>query len=53
MSILVVRAGPADIGHLALACQVDGVVPVNARIEPLRDAVIWLDRRAVRLASTL
>jgi xylulokinase len=46
-------AGPDDVGHLALACQVDGVVPVDARIEPLRDAVIWLDRRAVGQASEL
>jgi xylulokinase len=46
-------AGPHDVGHLALACQVDGVVPVDTRIEPLRDAIIWLDRRAAGQAAEL
>jgi xylulokinase len=37
---------PPDVTHLGLACQVDGVVAVDERLEPLRDAIIWLDRRA-------
>ena len=36
----------ADVGHVGLACQVDGVVAVDERHEPLRNAIIWLDRRA-------
>ena len=40
------RVGPDDVTHLGLACQVDGVVAVGDRLEPLRDAIIWLDRRA-------
>ena len=34
------------VSHLGLACQVDGVVPVAADGRPLRDGIIWLDRRA-------
>jgi xylulokinase len=37
---------PTDITHLGMACQVDGVVAVDERHQPLRDAIIWLDRRA-------
>lgn len=40
------RVRPGDVTHLGLACQVDGVVAVDDRLEPLRDAIIWLDRRA-------
>jgi xylulokinase len=49
------RAGVAgrDVGQLGLACQVDGVVPVDAALRPLRDAIIWLDRRAAAEASAL
>jgi xylulokinase len=36
----------AAVTHLGLACQVDGVVPVNRSEAPLRDGIIWLDRRA-------
>ena len=46
-------ARPGDIGHLALACQVDGVVPVDRELAPLRDAIIWLDRRAEAQAAAL
>jgi xylulokinase len=46
-------AGVADISHLALACQVDGVVPVDGELAPLRDAIIWLDRRATGQAAEL
>lgn len=37
---------PTDVTHIALACQVDGVVPVDGALRPLRPAIIWLDRRA-------
>ena len=35
-----------EVGTLALACQVDGVVPITRRGDPLGPAIIWLDRRA-------
>src|SRR5581483_2832042 len=44
---------PGDVSHLGLGCQVDGVVPVDDRMEPLRDAIIWLDRRASAQANTM
>ncbi|HEX2393467.1 MAG TPA: FGGY family carbohydrate kinase [Solirubrobacterales bacterium] len=43
----------AEVGQLGLACQVDGVVPVDAELRPLRDALIWLDRRAEAEAAEL
>ena len=45
--------GPAEITHLGLASQVDGVVPVDAGLRPLRPAIIWLDRRAASQAAAL
>ncbi len=52
---IVAEAGvaPAEIVALGLASQVDGVVPVDADANPLRDAIIWLDRRAVSEAAWL
>jgi xylulokinase len=49
------RAGVAgrEVGQLGLACQVDGVLPVDRELRPLRDAVIWLDRRASVEAAAL
>ncbi|HEX9034918.1 MAG TPA: FGGY family carbohydrate kinase [Streptosporangiaceae bacterium] len=44
---------PADVTHLGLASQVDGVVPVDRRLRPLRPAIIWLDRRASAEAAAL
>jgi len=35
-----------EISHLTLACQVDGVVPTSRDGQALRNAIIWLDRRA-------
>jgi xylulokinase len=35
-----------DVTTLALACQVDGVVPLSRSGEALGPAIIWLDRRA-------
>ena len=37
---------PAEVTHLGMACQVDGVVAVDEHHQPLREAIIWLDRRA-------
>jgi xylulokinase len=52
---VVAQAGlqPRQVSHVALACQVDGVVPVDNSLEPLRNAIIWLDRRATRQAREL
>ena len=44
---------PREVGALALSCQVDGVVATDGRLDPLRPAVIWLDRRAGRQAARL
>lgn len=43
----------ADVSHLAMASQVDGVVAVDANLQPLRHAIIWLDRRAATQAQQL
>jgi xylulokinase len=42
-----------EVGQLGLASQVDGVVPVDLALRALRDAVIWLDRRASAEAAGL
>ena len=46
-----VRAGAnvsaEEIGTIGLACQVDGLVPLDSDLRALRPAIIWLDRRAV------
>ena len=44
---------PAEVSHLGLASQVDGVVPVSAALEPLSPAIIWLDRRASAEAEAM
>jgi xylulokinase len=43
----------AEVTHLGLASQVDGVVAVDAGLRPLRPAIIWLDRRASAQAAAL
>src|SRR5450432_4352235 len=43
----------AEVTHLGLASQVDGVVAVDAALRPLRPAIIWLDRRASDQAAVL
>ncbi|MFV0427370.1 MAG: xylulokinase [Beutenbergiaceae bacterium] len=43
----------SDVSVLGLASQVDGVVPVDASLQPLREAIMWLDRRAVTQAEQL
>jgi len=44
---------PSEVSHLGLASQVDGVVPVDSALRPLRPAIIWLDRRATDQAAAL
>jgi xylulokinase len=44
---------PAEVSHIGLACQVDGVVAVDSKLRPLRPAIIWLDKRAVTQAGRL
>jgi xylulokinase len=43
----------AEVTHLGLASQVDGCVPVDDRLRPLRSGIIWLDRRAADQAGAL
>src|SRR5436190_17599443 len=43
----------SDVEAVALASQVDGLVPVDGDLEPLRPAIIWLDRRATAQSSAL
>ena len=45
--------GAAEVTHIGLACQVDGVVPAGPDLRPLRSAIIWLDKRAVVQADRL
>jgi xylulokinase len=53
MRDMVDEAGIAagEVTHLGLACQVDGLVPVDADMSPRRAAIIWLDRRATAEAA--
>jgi xylulokinase len=44
---------PDDVHALALASQVDGLVAVDDELEPLRPAIIWLDRRATAQSDAL
>jgi xylulokinase len=41
------------ITMLGLACQVDGLVALDAQLQPIRPAIIWLDRRATAQAQRL
>lgn len=41
----------AEVTHLGLACQVDGLVPVDGDLQPCRTAITWLDRRATSEAA--
>ena len=36
-----------NVHALSLATQVDGVIPIDSRGQPLHPAIIWMDRRAV------
>lgn len=44
---------PRSVAALALASQVDGLVPVDERMEPIHPAIIWLDRRATEQTMRL
>jgi len=37
---------PKNVRALSLATQVDGLVPIDSSGQPLRPAIIWMDRRA-------
>jgi xylulokinase len=41
----------AEVSHLGLACQVDGLVAVDRDLRPRRSAITWLDRRATGEAA--
>jgi xylulokinase len=43
----------AEVTHIGLSSQVDGVVPLDRDLRPLRSAIIWLDRRATAQVSRL
>jgi xylulokinase len=43
----------ADEVTIGLACQVDGIVAADADHQPLRPAIIWMDRRAAVQSATL
>jgi len=45
--------GADEVAMLALACQVDGLVALDANLRPLRPAIIWLDRRATAQSDRL
>ena len=45
--------GRDEVAMLALACQVDGLVALDARLHPVRPAIIWLDRRAFSQSARL
>lgn len=51
--VMATKLRPGDISHLGLACQVDGVVATASSGRPLRDGIIWLDRRASAQAQAL
>src|SRR5262245_64116212 len=44
---------PAEVTHLGLASQVDGVVPVDRSLRPLSPAIIWLERGGADQAAPL
>ena len=41
-----VKVSTKNVRALSLATQVDGVVPIDSNGQPLRPAMIWMDRRA-------
>ncbi len=46
MALAAAGCGPGDIGALAVAGQLDGMVAIDAGGHPLGPCLIWLDRRA-------
>ena len=47
------QVAPQQIRAIGLAAQVDGLVPLDRAGRPLRPAIIWMDRRAVRECAEL
>ena len=45
--------GRDDVTMIGLACQVDGLVALDAQLEAVRPAIIWLDRRATEQSDAL
>ncbi|MEP6842945.1 MAG: FGGY family carbohydrate kinase [Pseudolysinimonas sp.] len=43
----------AEVTHIGLSSQVDGVVAIGPGLRPLRNAIIWLDRRATAQVQRL
>jgi len=41
------RIDPQDIDAIGISYQMHGLVPVDDNLQPLRDAIIWCDSRAV------
>lgn len=42
-----------EVTHITMSTQVDGVVPIDDQQRPLRNAIIWMDRRAVEQTRRL
>lgn len=47
------KISASEVKVIGLASQVDGVVPLDRELNPLLDAIIWLDRRAIKEAEEL
>ena len=47
------RSGPGELGAVALSGQLNGLVLLDERSEPVADALIWLDQRATEEADLL
>jgi xylulokinase len=48
-----VGVAPGPVTHLGISAQVDGVVAVDEKLEPVHPAIIWMDRRAVAETRTV
>ena len=48
-----VPEGPSAVKGLSFGSQLDGMVVCDARVEPLRPAMIWMDRRAEPQAAAV
>ena len=47
------QAGPGELGAVALSGQLNGLVLLDERRQPVADALIWLDQRATEEADLL
>ena len=48
-----VPEGPSAVKALSFGSQLDGMVACDGKGKPLRDAMIWMDRRAEKQAAAL